>query len=78
MGSGGAGSRINAARTSPCAGYDGRGMPVGKEKRIGGDELQGGAAAVMITPSPEGTVPEDQILWNCKLLLLDGQGRKAG
>jgi len=29
-------------------------MPVGKEKRIGGDELQGGAAAVMIKPSPEG------------------------
>jgi hypothetical protein len=29
-------------------------MPVGKEKRIGGDELQGGAAAVVIAPSPEG------------------------
>jgi hypothetical protein len=30
------------------------GIPIGKESRIGGDELQGRRAAMVTTPSPEG------------------------
>jgi hypothetical protein len=53
-GSGGAGSRSDAAKARLCAGHDGLEIPIGKESRIGGDELQGRRAAMVTTPSPEG------------------------